>query len=110
MRRYTFCLPVSLLPAAAAAAEQLPAGFVYLRDIAPGIAQDMRYAGFDNFTGRRCPAMARPNACCGATRRRRSRACEADLAKQQLGAQNLRLLSPDARGRRLCALGARDAR
>ena len=30
----------------------LPAGFVYLRDVEPAIAQDMRYAGFNNFVGR----------------------------------------------------------
>jgi D-alanyl-D-alanine dipeptidase len=30
----------------------LPAGFVYLRDVAPSIEQDMRYAGYDNFVGR----------------------------------------------------------
>jgi zinc D-Ala-D-Ala dipeptidase len=30
----------------------LPRGFVYLRDIDSSIAQDMRYAGSDNFTGR----------------------------------------------------------
>jgi D-alanyl-D-alanine dipeptidase len=33
----------------------LPAGFVYLRDIDPSIAQDMRYAGADNFDGRPLP-------------------------------------------------------
>jgi D-alanyl-D-alanine dipeptidase len=33
----------------------LPTGFVYLRDIEPGIAQDMRYASTDNFTGRPLP-------------------------------------------------------
>ena len=32
-----------------------------------------------------CPAMARPNACCAPTWRGRSPACEADLARQQLG-------------------------
>ena len=32
-----------------------PTGFVYLRDVAPGIAQDMRYAGTNNFTGRPLP-------------------------------------------------------
>ena len=31
----------------------LPNGFVYLRDVDPGILQDMRYAGANNFTGRR---------------------------------------------------------
>jgi D-alanyl-D-alanine dipeptidase len=30
----------------------LPPGFVYLRDVDPSIAQDIRYAGADNFTGR----------------------------------------------------------
>jgi D-alanyl-D-alanine dipeptidase len=38
-----------------AARDALPAGFVYLRDIAPGIAQDMRYATADNFTGHPLP-------------------------------------------------------
>src|SRR5262245_8225363 len=33
----------------------LPAGLVYLRDIDPSIAQDIRYAGPDNFVGRPLP-------------------------------------------------------
>jgi D-alanyl-D-alanine dipeptidase len=33
----------------------LPSGFVYLRDIDPTIAQDIRYAGSDNFVGRPLP-------------------------------------------------------
>jgi zinc D-Ala-D-Ala dipeptidase len=37
---------------AAAAQSTLPPGFVYLRDIDPTIAQDIRYAGYNNFTGR----------------------------------------------------------
>jgi D-alanyl-D-alanine dipeptidase len=41
--------------AIAARADELPQGFVYLRDVAPSIAQDMRYAGPDNFTGRPVP-------------------------------------------------------
>ena len=41
--------------APAAGAGGLPQGFVYLRDIAPSIAQDMRYAGPDNFTGMPVP-------------------------------------------------------
>jgi D-alanyl-D-alanine dipeptidase len=35
---------------AAAQAANLPSGFVYLSDIDPTIAQDIRYAGRDNFT------------------------------------------------------------
>ena len=38
-----------------ARADELPQGFVYLRDVAPSIAQDMRYAGPDNFTGKPVP-------------------------------------------------------
>ena len=33
----------------------LPPGFVYLRDVDPTIAQDIRYAGSDNFVGRPLP-------------------------------------------------------
>ena len=38
-----------------AAAETLPEGFVYLRDVAPSIKQDMRYATASNFTGKPVP-------------------------------------------------------
>ena len=33
----------------------LPVGFAYLRDVDPSIVQDIRYAGADNFIGRRLP-------------------------------------------------------
>lgn len=33
----------------------LPQGFVRLRDVAPGVRQDIRYAGADNFTGAPVP-------------------------------------------------------
>jgi len=39
-------------PVGAAAQSALPPGFVYLRDIDPTIAQDIRYAGYNNFVGR----------------------------------------------------------
>ncbi|HTQ82629.1 MAG TPA: peptidase M15, partial [Pseudolabrys sp.] len=49
------CIAGLLLCGNAAAREPtsqaLPADFVYLRDVDPSIAQDMRYAGDDNFTG-----------------------------------------------------------
>jgi len=38
---------------ASARAQSLPGGFVYLRDIDPTIIQDIRYAGSNNFVGRR---------------------------------------------------------
>jgi D-alanyl-D-alanine dipeptidase len=40
---------------ARAGADGLPQGFVYLRDVAPSILQDMRYTGPDNFTGKPVP-------------------------------------------------------
>src|SRR5215475_4984860 len=39
----------------AAAQRALPPGFVYLRNVDPSIAQDIRYAGSDNFVGRPLP-------------------------------------------------------
>src|SRR3569832_199351 len=57
------------LAAGAAAAQDLPPGFVRLRDIDRTIAQDMRYATANNFTGRPLPGynagdciLARPAA------------------------------------------------
>jgi len=44
-----------LFPIPAASARGLPAGFFYLRDVAPSIAQEIRYATADNFTGRPLP-------------------------------------------------------
>jgi D-alanyl-D-alanine dipeptidase len=40
---------------AGARAQDLTAGFVYLRDIDPTIIQDLKYAGRDNFLGRPLP-------------------------------------------------------
>src|SRR5215475_8879023 len=45
---------------ACAGAEGLPQGFVYLRDVAPSILQDMRYAGPENFTGKPVPGYDAP--------------------------------------------------
>ncbi len=42
-------------PALCGDASTMPQDFVYLADIDPTIAQDMRYAGADNFTGRPVP-------------------------------------------------------
>jgi zinc D-Ala-D-Ala dipeptidase len=44
---------VAVVCAPAATAQTLPGGFVFLRDIDPSILQDIRYAGANNFVGRR---------------------------------------------------------
>jgi D-alanyl-D-alanine dipeptidase len=43
-----------------ASAGSMPKDFVYLRDIAPSIQQDMRYAGRYNFTGKKVPGYDAP--------------------------------------------------
>jgi len=49
-----------LATGAAASDRALPAGFVYLRDVAPAILQDLKYAGPDNFTGAKLPGYDAP--------------------------------------------------
>lgn len=51
-------LTLVLASARAACGEDLPRGFIYLRDVDPAIAQDIRYAGADNFVGRPLPGYA----------------------------------------------------
>ena len=56
--RATVCLAAAAfgaLDALAGEAQRLSQDFVYLRDLAPSIAQDMRYAGAANFTGKTVP-------------------------------------------------------
>jgi D-alanyl-D-alanine dipeptidase len=50
--RICLAIVVLLLPVAAWAGSILPKGFVYLREVDPTIAQDIRYAGSHNFVGR----------------------------------------------------------
>lgn len=52
MRPALFLLAVVAAPALAG---EPPPGFARLSDVAPDIAQDMRYAGAENFTGRPLP-------------------------------------------------------
>jgi D-alanyl-D-alanine dipeptidase len=55
-RAWAVAAPFLLFAVADAIAQgALPPGFVYLRDVDPTIAQDMRYASADNFVGRSLP-------------------------------------------------------
>jgi D-alanyl-D-alanine dipeptidase len=49
------CFILVLLALPAAARETMPKDFVYLRDGAPAVAQEIRYATADNFTARALP-------------------------------------------------------
>jgi D-alanyl-D-alanine dipeptidase len=56
MRRlkwFASILLAAIALASPAGAQTLPGGFVYLADIDPSILQDIRYAGTNNFVGRR---------------------------------------------------------
>jgi D-alanyl-D-alanine dipeptidase len=77
-------LTALLLPAAALAAG-LPPGFVYLRDVAPGIAQDMRYAGPNNFTGHPLPGYDAAECVLRRAVAEALAKVQADLAAQHLG-------------------------
>lgn len=73
------------LMAGGARADPLPDGFVYLRDVAPEIVQDIRYAGPYNFTDRPVPGYAA--AECVLTRRAAQAllGVQSDLAAQGYG-------------------------
>ena len=75
-----------LLPAPAGAREAMPKDFVYLRDVAPTIAQEMRYATSDNFT-----AQALPGYRAGECLLRRDAALALGKVAQDLAAQKLGL-------------------
>jgi D-alanyl-D-alanine dipeptidase len=58
--RFLTAAALVVAAAIAPARAQMPQDFVYLRDIDPTIAQDMRYAGSDNFVGRPLPGYDAP--------------------------------------------------
>ncbi len=70
-----------VLTAPAAARDRLPSGFVYLRDIDPSIAQDMRYASHDNFTGQPLPGYDAPECVLRRDVALALRKVQADLAR-----------------------------
>lgn len=73
-----------LLTLPAAAAGRLPEGFVYLRDVDPSIAQDMRYAGVDNFTGHPLPGYNAPECVLRRAVAQALAHVQADLARANL--------------------------
>jgi D-alanyl-D-alanine dipeptidase len=78
-------LTLLALTGSAAAAERLPEGFVYLRDIDASIAQDMRYAGSDNFTGHPLPGYGAPECVLRRDVAQALAHAQADLARENLG-------------------------
>lgn len=71
--------------ASSAGAQGLPAGFVYLRDIDATIAQDIRYAGSDNFVGHPLPGYEAAECVLLEPAARALAGVQAELAAQDLG-------------------------
>ena len=63
---------------------QLPPGFVYLSEVAPDILQDMRYAGPDNFTGRKVPGYDAPQCILRREVAEALKQAQAELREQSL--------------------------
>ncbi len=79
-----FAVLLGLVLAAPAAARDLPGGLVYLRDIDPSIAQDMRYASRDNFVGQPLPGYDAPECVLRRDAALALRQVQADLAREHL--------------------------
>jgi D-alanyl-D-alanine dipeptidase len=65
-------------------AEDMPVGFVYLRDVDPTIRQDMRYAGPSNFTGNPVPGYEAPECVLVREAAEALAAVQASLREKQL--------------------------
>ncbi|MFT3809032.1 MAG: M15 family metallopeptidase [Micropepsaceae bacterium] len=76
---------IGVLLIAAAAAGGLPDDFVYLRDVAPAVVQDIRYAGVYNFTGSPVPGYDAAECVLTSKAAEALKAIDAELATQGLG-------------------------
>jgi len=74
-----------ILAALPASAGELPPGFVYLRDVAPAIAQDIRYAGPVNFTRAALPGYGAAECVLKRETAEALKRVEAALKRERLG-------------------------
>ncbi len=93
--RPALSLALLLLALPAAAREQLPAGLVYLRDVAPAIAQDIRYATSNNFTAAPLPGYGAPECILRREAAEALARVQADLARQHLGLKTYDCYRPE---------------
>lgn len=76
---------VSVASPRADEARPLPVDFVYLRLLDPGIRQEIRYAGGDNFVGEKLPGYQSAECILRKAAAEALKAVEADLGAHQLG-------------------------
>jgi D-alanyl-D-alanine dipeptidase len=79
------CVLAGVLAGETIAQPALPEGFVYLRDVDPSIAQDMRYAGPNNFVGRPLPGYEAAECVLRSDAALALKQVQADLAPSGLG-------------------------
>jgi len=100
-------MTTSVVAQGGTAAQSLPDDFVYLRDLAPSIRQDIRYAGVNNFVGRRLPGYDAAECVV-----KRAVGLALQKVQQELARQNLSLKMLDcyrpARASHAMVLWARD--
>jgi zinc D-Ala-D-Ala dipeptidase len=88
----TFALLLLALPVHAG---ELPAGFVYLRAVAPSVAQDIRYATPNNFTASALPGYGAPECVLRREAAEALARVQADLARQHLGLKTYDCYRPE---------------
>ena len=83
--RYSLATVFLLLAAPAFARDMLPPGFVYLRDVDQSIAQDIRYATSDNFTGHPLPGYGTGECILRREAAEALKRVQVELARENLG-------------------------
>ena len=83
--KYSLATVFLLLAAPAFARDMLPPGFVYLRDVDQSIAQDMRYATSDNFTGHPLPGYGTGECILRREAAEALKRVQVELARENLG-------------------------
>jgi D-alanyl-D-alanine dipeptidase len=103
-----FVASVSVILASSAVAQGLPSGFVYLREVEPTVAQDIRYAGPDNFMGQALPGYDAAECVLQEPAARALAAAQADLAAEGLGLKVYDCYRPAAAARAMMRWASAD--
>jgi D-alanyl-D-alanine dipeptidase len=103
MRRLTLSAILAFAATTSLAQERIAPGFVYLRDVDASIAQDIRYASEDNFTGQRLPGYDAPECILRSDAANALKRVQADLASQGLSLKTYDCYRPARASRAMLA-------